>query len=667
MACGGEIMADFAERTRKLVPGVVTVLVGASLLAVGHTAVAVPGAHDIAAQYGFRELPIELPPGYADLPMKDVREVNPEFHRIRSWISSVGAGIALNDLTGHGRANSLCVVDPRTDEVIVTPAPTAPEEDRFAPFLLDPAPLPVGRAMAPTGCTPGDFNADGRADLLVSYWGRTPVLYLAKESAQRVELASYHPTELVPQVTQDGDYHGPKWHTNAVTVGDLAGNGRPDIIIGNYFPDSDVLDPQGQNNVSMNDSLSRALNGGGNHVLRWTSGSAGDEPSAAYVEEDAAIPHLAANGWTLGLSNADMTGDGLPEVYIANDFGHDFMLHNTSTADRIRFTPVLGTRTPTTPKSFVLGKDSFKGMGVDFADVDRNGSFDMAVSNITTAWGLEESHFLWVNDAAEPKAQAEAMGGGKALFTQRGQELATAWSGWGWDIKMGDFANTGNLDVVQTTGFVKGDTDRWPWLQELAMANEMLVSNPVMWPTLQPGDDISGHEAPAFFARGRHEEQFVNITGELGLGVHHPSRGIAMGDSTRSGALDLAIARQWGPPSFYANTAPDRGGYLTLHLYRPVDRPNTGLTGPGSPAYGATVTARTPDGRQQVSQLDGGSGHGGKRSFDVHFGFGDYTGPVELTLCWRDLDGRLHEQTTTVDQGDRTLYLTSTAQEVPVR
>ncbi|WP_121006960.1 ASPIC/UnbV domain-containing protein [Saccharothrix australiensis] len=652
---------------RKLVPGVATVLVGASLFAVTQNAVAVPGGDEIAAQYKFRELPIALPAGYEDRRMNDVREVNPAYFRIRSWVSSVGAGIAINDLTGHGRANSMCIVDTRTDEVVVTHTPTAPEADRFTPFLLDPAPLPMGRAMAPTGCTPGDFNMDGRTDLLVTYWGRTPILYLAEAGAETVELNSYTPQELVPQVTVDGKYHGPKWHTNAVTVADLAGNGRPDIIIGNYFPDSDVLDPLGQNNVTMNDSLSSALNGGGSHVLRWHSATAGDRPTADYVLEADAIPYLAANGWTLGLSSADMTGDALPEVYIANDFGHDFMLHNTSTKDRIKFAVVEGERTATTPKSFIVGNDSFKGMGVDFADVDRNGSFDMAVSNITTAWGLEESHFLWVNDAESPERMQAEMSRGVAKFTQRAQNLGTAWSGWGWDIKMADFTNSGNLDVVQATGFVKGDIDRWPWLQELAMSNDMLVANPAMWPNMQPGDDISGHEPLAFFARGRHHDQFVNVSERLGLAVEHPTRGVATGDTTRTGALDLAVARQWGPPAFYANESPDRGGHLTLHLYRPVDGRRTGLSGPGTPVYGATVEVTTPDGRKQVSQLDGGGGHSGKRSFDVHFGFGDYTGPVSVELRWHDLDGRAHEQTTRLEQGDRTLVLTSTAQEVSAK
>jgi hypothetical protein len=646
-----------------------TVLIGASLFVATQNAVAVPGGDEIAAEYKFSEQPIAMPPGYENKQMNNVRQVNPAYYHVRSWISSVGAGIAINDLTGHGRADSMCIVDTRTNDVVVTYTPTAPQADRFTPFVLDPSPLPMGDAMAPMGCTPGDYNMDGRIDLLVTFWGRTPILYLAKADAHTVEMSSYKPQELVPQVSVDGKYHGPKWNTNAVTVGDLAGAGHPDIIIGNYFPDSDVLDPLGQQNVTLNNSLATAANGGGGHVLRWHSATEGGDPTANYVQETDAIPYKAATGWTLGLGNADLTGDMLPEIYIANDFGHDFLLHNVSTKDRIKFAVVKGDRTPTTPKSFVIGRDSFKGMGVDFADLDHNGSFDMAVSNITTAWGIEESQFLWVNRAKDPHEMQSDMNRGTAKFTQEAQELGTAWTGWGWDIKMGDFLNSGNLDVVQTTGFVKGETNniRWAWLQELAMTNDLLLSNPATWPNVQPGDDLSGHQPLAFFARGRDQGKFVNISEQLGLAVPTPTRGVAMSDTTHTGALDMAIARQWGAPAFYSNQSPNRGDYLTLHLYRPVSDPQMGLSGLGTPAYGATVEVTTPDGRKQVSQLDGGSGHGGKRSFDVHFGFGHYMGPVSVNLKWRDLDGQLHEQAMQLEQGDRTLVLTSTAQEVSAK
>ncbi|OXM65911.1 RNA-binding protein [Amycolatopsis vastitatis] len=618
-----------------------------------------------AGGYRFQELPIAYPPGYERLPKRTVREVNPAYTRIRSWISSVGAAIAVNDLTGHGRGDGMCFVDTRTDAVVVTYTPTAPEADRFTPFVLDPAPLPMDAAMAPMGCVPGDFNGDGGMDLLVYYWGRTPVLFLAKAGAPAPAAASYLPRELVANESADGGYHGPRWNTNAVGVGDFAGDGRPALFVGNYFPDSDVLDPHGRNNVQMNTSLSSAGNAGGAHVFRWYAGTAGDQPTATYVPEPNAVPYEASTGWTLAIASADLTGSGRQDVYVANDFGQDFLLHNVSAAGHIRFSVVRGERTPVTPKSFVLGNDSFKGMGIDFADLSRRGRFDMLVSNITTAWGLEESNFVWVNQADSDAAMAKDLGAGTAPFRQEAQEYGLAWSGWSWDVKAADFRNTGDLDVVQTVGFVKGDTDRWAWLQELAMSNDNLLVNPAMWPHVEPGDDIAGHQPLAFYARGD-GGKYVDISAPLGLAVPTPTRGIAIADTTGTGALDFAVARQWEAPAFYANQSPGRGAYLDLRLYRPAGGTG-GMTATGTPAYGATVRVTTPDGRTRLSQLDGGSGHSGKRDFGVHFGLGAAAGPVEVQVDWRDGAGVQHRQTRPLEPGTHTFLLTDGVQEVRSR
>ncbi|MCD9899484.1 ASPIC/UnbV domain-containing protein [Streptomyces sp. MT29] len=658
---------SYRQRFRRLIPGVVTILVATSLFFVVRTSVSVAGGDQAAAAYKFKEMPIAMPPGYDSQPMKTIRKVNPAYEKIRAWISSVGASIAINDVTGHGIANGMCIVDTRTDSVVVTYTPTAPAADRFTPFVLDGKPLPMDDAMAPTGCTPGDFNGDGRNDFLVTYWGRTPVLFLAKSDAKSPSASAYVPREVVASQSLDGRYHGPRWNTDAVYVADLDGSGHPSMIVGNYFPDSDVLDPNGLNNVEMNDSLSSAKNAGGDRVLRWHKGSAGPDPDVSFVEEKDAIPYANSTGWTLAISGADLTGSGLPDVYIANDFGHGHLLYNRSTPGNIRFTEAKGERTATTPKSFVLGDGSFKGMGVDFGDVDGNGSFDMMVSNITVAWGLEESNFLWVNQADSPAAAKAELQDGIAPFRQEARKNGVAWSGWGWDAKMGDFLNNGQQNILQATGFVKGDIDRWPWLQELAMTNDNLLSDPKMWPHVGPGDDLAGDEVMAFYARTS-SGKYANVSKQLGLDVPIPTRAIATADTTGSGALDFAIARQWGPPAFYANQAPKLGNDLTLRLYRPApdSTAGEGLAATGSPAYGTTVSITTPQGKQ-IAQLDGGGGHGGFRSFDVRFGLDTYTGPVKAHFTWRDSGGGLHTKTQQLSAGSHTLMLTDDIQEVTSR
>ena len=112
------------------------------------------------------------------------------------------------------------------------------------------------------------------------------------------------------------------------------------------------------------------------------------------------------------------------------------------------------------------------------------------------------------------------------------------------------------------------------------------------------------------------------------------------------------------------------GHYLGLELYRPSTgggKAGQGLEGAGTPAYGATVQIVTPDGHTQISQLDGGSGQGGKRSFEVYFGLGAYNGPVTVHLHWRDVAGVLRQQTIQLTPGTHTLFLTSTVKEAPVQ
>ena len=656
------------RRWRTLLPGAVALIAIIALFFVSR----LPTASDeekraVAAPYKFTEMPIAMPPGYR--PVQTVRKVNPLYHHIRSWVSSVGAGVALNDLTGSGRPNGLCIVDPRTDGVVLTYAPTAPESDRFTPFMLDPAPtLPMDSVMAPMGCVPGDYNKDGRTDLLVSYWMRAPVVFLAKSDAKKPSPEAYHPVELIPNISGDGRYHGPRWNTNAVTVGSFDGTGNPDIFIGNYYPESDVLDPEGAPNVVMNASMSNAKNAGGNHILRWEGGTAGTKPTISYVKEKNALPHDAATGWSLAAANVDLTGEGKASIYVANDFGKDHLFYNVSKPGKIKFIEAKGRRGATDPKSFVLGSSSFKGMGVDFGDLDSTGKFDIFVGNITTAWGLEESNFLFKNQTGSEKEMRVQLAKGRAPFHQDAYDRGLAFTGWSWDGKFGDFSNSGTLDIVQASGFVKGKIDRWPWLQEMAMSNDNIYTNPKMWPNLEPGDDLAGSQPVKFWARGE-DGRYVDLSEQLGLDVPIPTRGIATADTRGIGALDFAIARQWDAPAFYANSSTALGEHLTLNLVRPVDgiEPGRNLAGTGSPAYGATVQITTADGRTQVSQLDGGSGHSGKRSFQVRFGLGSSAGPVKTVVRWSTPEG-LQTKTFTLTPGEHTLCLMdSTAEEVQSR
>lgn len=586
----------------------------------------------LAAAFRFVQGPLEGVPG----PMRGVREVSPAFAGISAWISSVGAGVALADFDGDGLANDACLVDPRTDLVSVLPVPglVAPGSTaRFATVALDPRPLPYDRTMAPMGCLPGDFDGDGRMDALVYYWGRTPLIFLGDGRG------GFRPLELAAQPA--------RWYTNSATLADLDGDGRPDLVIANYFPDgSRLLDPASRAPETMQHSMSRAFNGGPAHFFLEAGSHAG---RPAFTEVSVDLPADVRGGWTLALGAADLDGDLLPELYFANDFGPDRLLHNRSTPGALRFVPLEGRRGLFDPASKVLGRDSFKGMGIDFADLDGSGRLGMFVSNIAAEHALQESHFAFL-----PGGPAGLMQQGIAPYTDQSEALGLSRSDWGWDLKLADFANDGRLELVQATGFVRGSVNRWPELQELAMANDELLPDPRIWADFRPGADLSGNAHLPFFVRGA-DGRYVDLAADIGLGRPMISRGLAIADVDGDGDLDLAIANQWEPSLFLRNDCPRCGRSLELVLRVPL------ADGASRAAIGAEARVRLPDGRVRVAQVDGGNGHSGRRAPELHFGLGDSEAPVPVTLRWRAADGQVHVEERTLAPGRHVLLLDAAA------
>lgn len=589
-------------------------------------------------------------------PIRLQRLVNPSVSRISSFLSSLGAAVAFNDLDGDGLANDVCYIDTRTDQVIAAPAPGTGA--RYLPFALDTGSLFDRDRMAPLGVLLSDVNEDGQVDVIVYYSGRTPLIFFRRQ-AERGGPSTLGPAGyVVREVFSQNEI----WMTGSATIADLDGDGHLDLIFANYFKDgSDLYNPASPAPVSMPESFSHAANGGGERIYRWIGASGGENPTVTYEEVRDALPPGVGGGWGLAVGASDLDGDLLPEVYVAHDFGPDRLFWNRSTPSHIRFSLLEGERDFGAPKSYVLGKDSFKGMGVDFGDVNGDGIPDIYVSNITAQKGLQESQMMFVSTGVQDR-----MSEGVAPYTNRGEELGLSRTGWGWDAKLDDFDNDGVLEALQATGFIRGNSDHWPDLQELGTTHDQLVSNAdVSWPRIEEGADISGHDQNPFFVMvgGR----FVDISREIGFGEEYASRGIAVGDVDFDGKTDMAVSNMWGPATYYHNEAPGAGSFLGLHLLLPISEEKAGepIVREGHPtgafkgrsAVGATVTLMLGDGRVLTRQVDGGNGHSGKRSPDLHFGLGTFDGLVRVKIKWRDASGQVRQEFFQVKPGWHTLLL----------
>jgi hypothetical protein len=614
---------------------------------------------ELAARFAFEK---SLVPESANPPSyKYVREVHPSLSRISAWISSLGAAAAMSDLDGDGLPNDLCHIDPRTDLVTVAPVPgTGP---RYAPFTLHPAPLPYdARTTAPMGVVPGDFNEDGLMDVLMYYWGRTPVMFLRRHAGVEpgrpaaLRAADYAPCELTDS--------GERWFSNGAVQADLDGDGHVDLVIGNYFQDGGhILDPKAGGVEVMHEGKSKALNGGKKHLFLWTGATAGDPPTVRFREVTGVLDPDVEHGWTLAIGAADLDGDLLPEIYLGYDFGPDRLLHNRSTPGHLKFAVLEGRRRFTDPKSCVLGRDSFKGMGCDFGDVNGDGWLDIYVSNIATRFGLTESHLLWLS-TGRPAEMKE----GVAPYVQASERLGLSRSGWGWDCRLADFDNDGVLEAIQAVGFVKGKINRWPELQSLGTSNDRIVHDPRLWPSFTPGMDLSGQELDPFFVRAA-DGRYYDIGPELGLTEPMVTKGVALADADADGRLDFVLANQWEPSFFFRNLAPGTGAFLGLHLRHPLAaaanaplQTRAGHPGPdlhGRPAIGAEARMRLPDGRRLVAQVDGGSGHSGRRSQEIHFGLGQLAADAKLDveLRWRNRAGQPRQTTLKLAPGWHTVLL----------
>ena len=307
----------------------------------------------MAASFRFQELPIALPPGPAAAhgapgepgvrahPVLDLvgrcRDRGQRPRRRRAWPTTCAWST------------------PAATRSIVTPAPGQRRPVR-AVRARPGAAADGRRRWRRWAACPATSTRDGWTDLLVYYWGRTPVLFMHRAGATALSLRRVpaRPSWCPQSPPPTASYHGP-------AVEHQRGGGRglrrrrpPGHRRVQLLPRHRGARPARASPTSqMNHSMSRAQNAGGAHVLRWESATSGAEPSVTYKEQTAHRPvrgHRLDAGRRLGRPRRRPAARAVPGQRLRPRPAASTTCRRRA---QIRFALAEGSRGAFTPKSLV--------------------------------------------------------------------------------------------------------------------------------------------------------------------------------------------------------------------------------------------------------------------------------------------------------------------------
>lgn len=303
-------------------------------------------------------------------------------------------------------------------------------------------------------------------------------------------------------------------------------------------------------------------------------------------EEQAAAAGVAnATGRSLAATFADLTGDGWPDLYVANDVSDNAFYVNRRD----------GTFEDKAAEALVADYRGAMGLAVD----DFDGDLDPDL--FITHWIAQESA-LYVNRAEELTA-ADA-----AEFPSFMDEADR--------YGLGQIA----LDTVGwATGFADFDNDG---------RRDLFVVNGSTIPVRGKPEQLVRERSHLFWNAGRRRGyfEFGGVAGEF-FRREHVGRGGALLDLEQDGDSDLIVVRHGETPVLLRNDGGDAGGSLLLRLRQPAGN---------TYALGADVRVHA-GGRVQVGeQGTDGSYLSQHAAGELAFGIGDATAIDRIEVAWPD-------------------------------
>jgi len=279
-----------------------------------------------------------------------------------------------------------------------------------------------------------------------------------------------------------------------------------------------------------------------------------------------------ARSTSLGVVAGDFTGDGWPDLFVANDGMPDRLWVGGSGG---RFRDESAERACAVDSS----GQSKAGMGVEAADLDDDGDLDLLVGNLKG-----ESDSLYVNERDEFFVDAAARYGlvaSSRTVTRFGLGLV-------------DFDNDGRLDLLEVAGAVFGR------------------------------DPVYGYGEPNRLLRQTEEGRFEEVPGGLLAGsAVETSRGAAFGDIDGDGWIDAVVVNRDAAANVMVNQGVDARSTLAV----------VALNRWGSPALGASIVAEV-GGVSIRREVRTASGYLAAHDPRVWFAFAPEQRPERLEVRW---------------------------------
>jgi hypothetical protein len=403
-----------------------------------------------------------------------------------------------------------------------------------------------------TGAVFADLDGDGDLDLLVTSMGGPNACFFNDGKGRFTNV-----TAAAGLVSKLG--------STSMALADIDGNGTLDLYVANYGVDS-ILRSGGR--ISYGEVNGQPVASGRNAArIRIIDGVIYElgEPHALYLNDGKG--KFTPLSWTTGvfldetgkpLAQApldqglsvifrDMNGDGAPDIYVCND---------ASTPDRCWINNGRGQFRALS--SLAWRSTSYFSMGVDFADINRDGFDDFFVVDM-----LSRQHRLVLTQKGSMHPQPRRIGDldtqfqirRNTLFLNRGDgtyaEIANysgvAASEWTWSCLFLDVDLDGWEDILVSNGFPHNvdDIDTKERINAMGrLTIEQTRNATLLYPPLH---------TPNVAFHNQHDLTFQETGKEWGFDSTEVSNGMALADLDGDGDLDVVVNCLNGPALVYRN------------------------------------------------------------------------------------------------------------------